>query len=83
MTPVGHSRPQAIAHKQRERRELRKLAQEGQRRLDEKALLEEELMNERARMRQAEQRTILQIESAKAESKARHEKAASRPWATH
>jgi len=69
---------QAIALKQKERRELRKVAQEEQARLDQEAATAEVLAYEVDRMRQAEVRTQMQIDMAAAQSRARSQKEASR-----
>ena len=63
-----------IAQKQRERKLMRRTAMEEQQRLDEATVAHEALVAERARMRQAEVRTQMQIEIAKEESRVRRER---------
>jgi len=61
----------AIQQKQRERKELRKLAQNEQRRLDDDAAQTEALLAERAKHKQAETRAKQQIDMLTAQSQAR------------
>ena len=62
---------QAIAAKQRERHELRRLAREEQRALDDAAATEEVLIYERDRYAKREQQTAMALALTKQEAEAR------------
>jgi len=70
---------EAIVIKQKERRELRRVAQEAQSKLDQEAATAEVLSYEIDRLRQAEVRTAMQIEMAKVASKSRRQKESLHP----